>query len=339
MPRAGVRQQTAPGARPPQEPGRRTRNWLSQPLTPSSVPPPCHSADVGGTIAARPLHVVGCGMDPKEAQLRARRKLLQDPYAHIEQLEEAQLMRLHENPYRYAASDISAPNKQRPRSLSDIEGIVTRLQRELWMKRVELGLAADADPVEVLQPEYAARLLGYSYAREPSLGWIAQGPNQIIVAGLFDPEKRTIRVGSDIEPRVARFTGAHEVGHAVLHPYITGLHRDRPLTGAVDARDRVEYEADKFATFFLMPAKLVAEQFYARFLGQFTLNEETAYALMGASYSAARNLLPTLRHMSRALADAAQYNGRHFMSLSEYFGVSTEALAIRLEELNLVAGE
>lgn len=278
-------------------------------------------------------------MGRQENKVRARRQLLQNPYAHLEQLEEQHVLRLHENPYRYASDDAGRTNRHKARSVSDIEQIVIRLQREIWVKRIELGLAIDADPIDALQPEHAARLLGYNYSREPSLGWIAQGRDQIIVAGLIDAANRTIRVGMDVEPRVARFTGAHEIAHAILHPHLAGLHRDRPLTGAIESRDRVEYEADKFAAFFLMPAKLVLEQFYARFIGQFNLNDETAYALLGTSYSTAIELFPTRRHMSRALAGAFQYNGRHFVSLSEYFGVSNEALAIRLEELNLIAGD
>jgi Zn-dependent peptidase ImmA (M78 family) len=263
--------------------------------------------------------------------------LLQNPYAHFEQLEEQQLLRLHENPYRYAPENTDGVGRHAAHSVFDIEQIVIRLQRDIWAKRLELGLTIDADPVDALQPEHAARLLGYQYLRQPSLGWIAQGRDQIVVAGLFDPADRTIRVGMDIEPRVARFTGAHEIAHAVLHPHLAGLHRDRPLTGAVESRDRVEYEADKFASFFLMPAKLLSEQFHARFIEPFNLNDETAYALLGTSYSTAIRSLSTRRHLSRALAGASQYNGRHFVSLADYFLVSNEALAIRLEELDLVA--
>lgn len=289
------------------------------------------------------LHLVGSIMgSSKNQQLTARRRILQNPYAHIEDLEQPRTERLHENPHLYAdrqgTDDVAHAKSRKAHDISTIEQIATKLQREIWAERVELGLPPDIHPVELLQAEYAARLLGYSYSSHPSLGWIMRGRNQIVVAGLIDNSKRTIEVATDVEPRVARFTSAHEIGHAVLHPHLAGLHRDRPLSGATESRDRIEYEADKFATFFLMPWKLVTEQFLSRFITPFELQEQTAYALLGKPYSVVRKLLPTRRHVSRALANAIQFNGRNFTSLSEYFGLTTEAMAIRLEELGLVDG-
>lgn len=275
-------------------------------------------------------------------QLSARRYLLQNPYAHIEQLEEVRVARLHENPYLYAYQQFAGGEPQaKSRNayrVSAIEQIVTDLQREIWGRRVELGATADARRVDVLEAKYAAQVLGYRYFSSSSLGWITQGRDPIVCAGLIDNSKRIIQVATDVEPRVARFTSAHEIGHAVLHPQLTGLHRDRPLTGPLAHRDRIEYEADKFAVFFLMPRKLVTEKFLFRFIAAFKLDEETSYALLGKPSSSARELLPTRRHMSRTLASATQFNGRNFVSLTEYFGVSVGAMAIRLEELGLVDG-
>jgi len=275
----------------------------------------------------------------KAQSLAARRRVLQNPYAHLEELEEARLERLHQNPYLFAdrqeQDEPSPVQGPRTHGISAIERIATELQRKLWVRRGELGTSPDIEPVDILQPEYAARLLGYTYSTRSSLGWILRGPNKIEVAGLIDVPKRRIEVSSDIESRVARFTGAHEVGHAVLHPHLTGLHRDRPLGGAAESRDRVEYEADKFATFFLMPQKLVREQFFSRFLGPFELQDETAYALLGKPLAAAQEQLPTRRRISEALAAARYFNGHNFMPLSDYFGVSIKAMAIRLEELGL----
>jgi hypothetical protein len=44
----------------------------------------------------------------------------------------------------------------------------------------------------------------------------------------------------------------------------------------------------------------------------------------------------TLRDLARLLASATYYNGKAVYSLTEIFGVSVEAMAIRLEELDLV---
>lgn len=277
---------------------------------------------------------------PEYRRLSARRRLLQNPFAHIEQLEELRAARLLENPYFYADAQFTGSERQarQPNAhrVSAIEQIVVNLQREIWDRRSELGLPADTRPVDVLEAKYAAQVLGYGYFLRSSLGWITGGREPTVVAGLIDASKQIIEVATDIEQRVARFTSAHEVGHAALHPQLTGLHRDRPLTGALPRRDRIEYEADKFAVFFLMPRKLITEQFLLRFIAPFEFNEPTCYALLGKPSSSARELLPTLRHISRALASATQFNGRNFVSLAGYFGVSVETMAIRIEELQLV---
>lgn len=279
---------------------------------------------------------------PYRAQIKARRFLLQNPYAHVEQLEELRVARLHENPYIFADQQLIGGERQgntpKAHRVSTIERIVTNLQREIWDRRVEFGLPADARPVDVLEAKYAAQVLGYGYALRSSLGWITRGRDPIVAAGLIDNSKRIIEVATDVEPHVARFTSAHEIGHAILHQQLTGLHRDRPLTGPLEHRNRVEYEADKFAVFFLMPRKLVTEQFLLRFIAAFKLNEQTSYALLGKPSSSVRELLPSRRHISHALASATHFNGHNFNSLAEYFGVSIKTMAIRLEELNLVDG-
>ena len=65
-------------------------------------------------------------------------------------------------------------------------------------------------------------------------------------------------------------------------------------------------------------------------------NEETAFALNERDLDALLASCRTLRDLSRRLANANSYHGRHFNSLSEQFRVSTEAMAIRLEEMKLV---
>ncbi len=276
-------------------------------------------------------------------QLSAQRLLLQNPYAHIEDLEERYIQRLHENPYLYAnqrcaddAEAILSPSTQKKHTVPSIERKVKELQKDIWSKRKELGLPADVSPVDVLQPKYAAQILGYSYYSQSNLGWLMDRQNPIRVAGSIDNSEMTIKIAHEIDCITARFTGAHEIGHAVLHPHMPSLHRDRSLNGTAKSHDRIEYEADKFAAFFLMPSKLVREQFLSRFLAPFKLQEETSYALLGKSYSVVRELLPTRRDISLYLAKAFQFNGRTFSSLSKHFVVSDLAMAIRLEELELV---
>lgn len=277
---------------------------------------------------------------PFEKRLRARRFLLENPYAHIEQVEELRIARLRENQHLYADQRVNdterAAMPHKSHRVGAIEQAVTKLQREIWNKRQELGLPVDAGAIDVLEARYAARVLNYAYTERSSLGWITDGRDPIVVAGLIDNSKRIVEVAADVGRRVARFTSAHEIGHAVLHPQLKELHRDRPLAGPAPHRNRIEFEADKFAVFFVMPRKLVTQQFLLRFLKTFDLDEETAYALLGKPSWFVRELLPTRRHISRTLASATQFNGCNFVSLSEYFGVSVETMAIRLEELHLI---
>ncbi|UXA71222.1 ImmA/IrrE family metallo-endopeptidase [Xanthomonas prunicola] len=272
-----------------------------------------------------------------DREISASRILLGNQYAHIEELEGARELARHQKPYRYADRKVRRKVKvDRAPSEESIKLAVRGLHRDLWVRRNEFGLGSSVRPIDVLCPEFAAKILGYEFQEVPSLGWMMQGRSQIAVAGLIDQSSRTIKLARDIEPSVARFTAAHEIGHAVLHPHLSGLHRDRPLKGTKIGRNPVEREADAFATIFLMPERLVCEEFGWRFLGPFVLNEQTSVALMGRPLWEAEEFFPTLRHVSRHLASAANFNGRNFNSLADFFGVSNEAMAIRLEELKLV---
>lgn len=263
--------------------------------------------------------------------ISANRSVLENQYAFMEDLEE--------NYERETDGRRRTPRKvtTRFRSPAEIERLVTNLQRRIWDRRSEFGLAPDCAPVEALESDLAASLLGYEFLVKPSLGWIAQGRNRIAVAGMVNHAERIISIASDIEPRVSRFTAAHEIGHVVLHPQLEGLHRDRPTVGIGARRDQIEIEADTFATLFLMPRRLLVSEFNRRFLQPFALEDDTSFALLGKSLDAVERMLPTRRHVSRELAAARSYNGRHFESLATYFGVSVEAMAIRLEELGLNA--
>ena len=69
---------------------------------------------------------------------------------------------------------------------------------------------------------------------------------------------------------------------------------------------------------------------------KFVLNEDTAFALDPQDPEGLRASCRNDRDLSRLLAGATRYDGVHFVSLAEQFGVSVEAMAIRLEELKVV---
>ena len=290
----------------------------------------------------------------KQSKLNARRLLLENPWAHIEQLEEASSFELTEteqtsasrrkfqNQYAHLDSEggftavqFSSSGRSASISFEEIEKLAIEMQRNLWRARDRLwrnGLPQN--PVAMLDPSKASQLLGYNFEVVDTLGVYSDRPGKISVAGEIDRRNKVIRVSRDFEPSVQVFTAAHELGHLVLHPELNNLHRDRGLSGIGVARDRVELEADKFAVFFLLPEKLVRKEFERRFLAsEFSLSEETGFALLGKSPYEFGKLFSNRRNLSRRLASATNYNGQNFYSLAECFGVTVETMAIRLEEL------
>lgn len=323
-------------------------------------------------------------------QISGVRRILENPYAHIERLEALQNERygvkrgpsrdlisssreLLQNPYAYldgqgtysanarviaGSTAISAPNEDRqvaqPISLKvsagglpqltysdlDIEIKVREIHEGLWSKRDAIwGDDLPADPIEMLDPAIALGLAGFDFQLAEGLGqYRDDGGGLVEVAGVIDRDSQIVLVSTQFPLAVRMFTAAHELGHAALHQTATGVHRDRSLDGASFARDRTEREADKFASLFLMPAKLVRSRFEANFgKGQFALSDETSFALTGCSYPELRSRCWSHRDISRLLAGAEFFNGQRFPSLATQFRVSTEAMAIRLEELALVA--
>jgi len=283
-------------------------------------------------------------------RLSKRRFVLSNPYAHIEQLLESMSFadRIREsrinlqNPYAYldGNGEFSAlqSSVDRPERIAfkDIEELAKGLQRRLWSERSKFWPDnIPTDPVQVLDPSIASRMVGFDFEFVDSLGVFTDRAEKIGVAGLIDRSTNTIKISRDFLPPVRTFTAAHELGHAILHPGMS-LHRDRAFDGTRVRRDRVELEADKFATYFLLPEKLVRKIFLDRFLtSQFVLCEDTAFALLLKSAADAARF-KNRRALSRKLASSTQYNGRNFYSLAEYFNVTVETMAIRLEELSLV---
>jgi len=278
--------------------------------------------------------------------ITASRQLLQNPYAHLSEggrfdaspgashahgLSQALIQ-------KYSEKEANTPIKPRY-SIIEIELRARSLQASLWQDRDQIWPnATPTNPINVLDPFMALRLLGYDCELEETLGQFHSAGKQVEIAGTLDKHTRQVRISRRIENAVRSFTVAHELGHALLHDTGATLHRDRPLDGSAQSRTGIEFEADKFASFFLMSAKQVQEAFERFFLtDEFTLNEATAFALGQGDYETLCNKCKTLRQLSRLLASAKQYNGVQFISLADQFLVSDEAMAIRLEELGLVA--
>lgn len=219
-----------------------------------------------------------------------------------------------------------------------IEAEVRRLQFEIWKDR-DLIFPMGVPPVQAMfQPDVAARVLDLEFEYREQLGCYGVGSNRTEVAGMLDRRRGIIAVAARFPDESRRFTGAHEVGHAVLHPGEL-FHRDRPMINSdIASRPLQEREADYFAACFLAPKKLVEEEFVRRFgRSPIVLTNDVAFHLVG---NLRQHELLTSKTGSLdfavAVASACSFNGRRFQSLAKIFGVSISAMALRLQELNLV---
>jgi Zn-dependent peptidase ImmA (M78 family) len=243
-----------------------------------------------------------------------------------------------------AQSDVR-PNVQaisaRPRqgwSDRQIELKVRTLQRSMWQSQAQShGIARGTDPIALLDPEVALADLGYECRPVDSIGIWGGQSGMADVAGQIDTVNKIVLVSDKFSRLARKFTVAHELGHAVMHQHLGTQHQDKLLNGSSSSRDKVEREANRFATLFLMPAKLLRKRFTALFLAdRFVLSEDTAFALAGDAGAKLLMSMRSVRELARLLAEVPSYNGRNFDPLHVQFGVSREAMAIRLEELSLV---
>jgi Zn-dependent peptidase ImmA (M78 family) len=226
--------------------------------------------------------------------------------------------------------------------LIEIEKEARRLQYEIWTSSDFLWEFGKPSRIEqMFTPEVAARVCHLNY--EPVGGVAANEWNKFASAGTLDRDRGTIRVSTQFGYTTQRFTGAHEIGHFLLHPQLGSggvIHRDRPISGSVSNwRPLVEVEADYFAACFLMPRKLVIQAYEDRF-GSRKPPQKTEAVLyhlfkrdMNTYFSAPRGS----KIFARAVASTTAFDTKRFPSLADQFGVSPDALAIRLEELGLVA--
>lgn len=143
-------------------------------------------------------------------------------------------------------------------------------------------------------------------------------------------------------PRVWRFTGAHELGHWLLHPNKVVMHRDRPildLSAKRTVREVEEKEADYFAACYLMPPKLVCAKVRQTFGLKLPIriDDDIAYWLDPNEPDELSRPRVDSDVRELTLAGAISFQGRHFKSLAEQFHVSQRAMAIRLKELGIFA--
>lgn len=218
-----------------------------------------------------------------------------------------------------------------------LENEAIRLRWDIWNQRARLWPGRHPHPLEVLNPQIAANVLGFDLHYLPSLSLPLSDTGRE-TAGVLDRPKKTVLVAECFGREVRTFTSAHELGHIVLHDEHV-MHRDLPISGLEqESTDPHEREANYFAGCYLMPPD---------FLGR-VFKDMYGAAPFNFDYAAATFLCPqnvgSLLHAPhgsltryRALASARSYAGRPFgRSLAEMFQVSIATMAIRLRELQLV---
>lgn len=227
------------------------------------------------------------------------------------------------------------------KSISDeqIEVLAIDLQRLIW-KNLNLVWKNNPpqSPLKMLDASKALKCFGFAVTRPVTLGNFSDRGVEYEVAGQIDQKNRVVSVSKQFPDDVRKFTEAHELGHCLLHTQEI-LHRDRPLDGSSGrlVENVVERQANKFAVYFLMPRKLVLQKFQQIFgISCFRISHETALALNMKSADELYAATRSHRGLSRLLSNVTQYRSRQVHSLTELFGVSSEAMAIRLEELGIV---
>jgi Zn-dependent peptidase ImmA (M78 family) len=221
----------------------------------------------------------------------------------------------------------------------ELEKIVRELHKIMWLNRDLLGLGSSSDkPLKMLEATQMLQIMGFKVTKSSNLGNLQVGGHQYQVAGQIDQRAKTVVISSQFDAQTTRFTEAHELGHAFLHLQEV-MHRDRPLNGYTSAEKATdeEYQANKFAAFFLMPRYQVIEKFRAIFgVEKIGVNQQTAEALFRINESVLIKYAKSLTGYCRLIAEVTQVGSRPVHSMAEIFRVSTEAMAIRLEELDLV---
>ena len=220
---------------------------------------------------------------------------------------------------------------QQTRDKIDTE--VWRLQEEVARHQRLLYPDGRRPPAaQMFQPQVAAQILGIPYELHDHLPLISGG----VVAGMVDRQSNKIAVAQSFGFRAARFTGAHEVGHWLLHPDKV-MFRDAPMKGLTSSSAEpkpLERQANYFAGCYLVPDAFIFQALKQRFplteKGKVILNDVTA----GIFDEPDSEVFRSKSREELAFMIAAK-NGR-FPKLGDVFDVSTSTIAYRLLEVEAV---
>jgi formiminotetrahydrofolate cyclodeaminase/Zn-dependent peptidase ImmA (M78 family) len=291
-----------------------------------------------GCIAIANLNLKDLPGDEWRQSIRTERETLKSRASELEQKAKACekiLERAEQEQWNCEQALVKFRKGNLARSIKndkELESMVREFQNVLWKYRKIIWKkngGAMENFSEILNPkEILEKVLGYHMLERESLGYFSND-GMIEVAGKIDKSNKLVEIAETLSKETKLFTVAHELAHALLHDGIR-LHRDRAIDGgATISRNAVEMQADKFAALLLMPEKLVRTKFRELFnMPSFILTTNTMLIFGAATdVRAFQHKFPNRRTLSRVLAGP----------MAVRFGVSVEAMAIRLEELGMIA--
>jgi formiminotetrahydrofolate cyclodeaminase len=299
---------------------------------------------VSGCLAIINLNLLSFGNDEWTIKMRSeaddikkfRDKLLLEEDDRQENLKE-EAKKMHQ--FFIEINDLKSGLELREGlTYEQIGKLVTDIQNTMWVYKDTIWKKNEpVTPIEIIDPVKLLKKLGYQYQQKDLLESYETLDGYFETAGVIDTQNKHLSISKNFAPQTINFTIAHELGHAILHPNLV-LHRDRPMDGSSvnTTVDFKEWQANKFASCFLMPSKLVKKQFQQLFLStRIGLNTSTALAL-GMRITDLRDKCKSDRDLSKIIASTEQFGSVSFPSLAQQFEVSNETMAIRLEELELV---
>jgi len=214
---------------------------------------------------------------------------------------------------------------------------------KLWrlIQEQERGRVTALELLPIEPRLVATQLLGLTFEEPDEIGSVARANSMVEVAGLLSRPEKKILVARGSRPEVRRFTGAHEIGHYVLHSEVTEL-RESPT---IDAPTRNpfkplrEKEADMFAAELLMPRKVLREVFSSLFgptIDHTSLNDDQTFYLTSGKLSASQLALMSPLELAKLVAEESSFISADARCLTHIFGVSAIAMALQLTRLGLV---
>ena len=201
------------------------------------------------------------------------------------------------------------------------------------------------DPIDLLDPRVLVDYLRLKYVETEEIAMEVydlgsrRARKTTSYAGYLDKESSSIVVSLEFEPEQMRFTAAHEVGHWLLHPGLE-YHRERPTKNitAPLPRPKEEYEADRFATEWLMPPQWIRTRLGKTFGLPLPIKVDynLAWRLFGEEEYEGLLYADDLAQAKAVASRTPSFSDNHYPPMKDQFKVSTLAMALRLQELQLV---